>query len=892
MKMYRSLFLGSVACVLMTGISSAAHAQTAGKDAQAPQAAADTSADADAGQEVVVNGTYARSLRAATEAKRRADYGLDSISSTDIGKFPTQNVAEALQLVTGVAITRPRGEGLYVSVRGLGPQFQSTLLNGRTVALNDLIENGGANGRQFRFEMLPAEFTASIDVVKTPTADMTEGALGGNIDVKTFRPLDVGNKTTLNLRGTYTSQTHQVKPNATVIASATNADGTFGLLAGAQYWGKAVRNDRFMNFGWNLDKFTAAAAGGLAAGFYTPTRTRPTIETEQRQRLSGMISAQWRPAAGLETTLDILATRLDVAYDEFGLDIYPDDTSVSGHRPVIVPSTVKTDGKTVVAATINDVRFMASREYSLNRHDLLTVGLHQTYDADRWHLSGDANWSFAHSFHPDYRVGTVRSRAMFFAPLTYDASAGYKVIPTFTTTVDPTNPANYSLYQFNIAPKNSKDWDFFTRGDATYDVGGFFTKFAAGIEYHWRKRDYFRRDFIVATGTTTPLTSLGSGAYEQMPYDDFLKGVDGNTLRRFLVPVTGVYLNAFFTPDVQASPLTAGDLRSSFVVTEKVASGYVRADYGFDLGGIAVTGNIGARYVHTDQVASGTLTIGSAPTPASFPKTFNNVLPSFNLRAELTHDLIARLAASRVLTRPNVTDSAPRITVSTDAPTASGGNPQLVPFLATQFDGSLEWYFNRSGSLTGALFYKAMDNYITQQNVNIDIPGRGTVLLSTQVNGGNAKVYGLETAYNQVFTFLPAPFDGLGVQTSYTHTSVKASYTAGSRPIRDQLIGLSKNSFNIVGFYDKGPLSARLSYVWRDRYLSSTGSTTQAPTYTAPFGTLDGSIAVRVIPNVTLSVEAINLSGAHLYTYNDDALRFGEINYWGRTVLFGVRAQF
>ncbi|MBN9170182.1 MAG: TonB-dependent receptor, partial [Microbacterium sp.] len=90
-----------------------------------------------------------------------------------------------------------------------------------------------------------------------------------------------------------------------------------------------------------------------------------------------------------------------------------------------------------------------------------------------------------------------------------------------------------------------------------------------------------------------------------------------------------------------------------------------------------MTGNIGARYVHTDQVASGTLTIGSAPTPASFPKTFNNVLPSFNLRAELTHDLIARLAASRVLTRPNVTDSAPRITVSTDAPTASGGNPQL-----------------------------------------------------------------------------------------------------------------------------------------------------------------------------------------------------------------------
>lgn len=153
--------------------------------------------DADAAGDIVIAGSYAQSLAAATETKRQAGYGVDAINATDIGKFPAQNVAEALQLVPGVTITRPRGEGLYVSVRGLGPQFQSTLLNGRPVAINDLIENGGANGRQFRFEMLPAEFVSQIDVVKTPTPDMTEGALGGNIDVKTFRPLDVGTKTTV-----------------------------------------------------------------------------------------------------------------------------------------------------------------------------------------------------------------------------------------------------------------------------------------------------------------------------------------------------------------------------------------------------------------------------------------------------------------------------------------------------------------------------------------------------------------------------------------------------------------------------------------------------------------------------------------------------------------------
>ncbi|WP_251007844.1 TonB-dependent receptor [Sphingobium sp. BHU LFT2] len=862
--------------------------------AQSVAPAADQAAPAD-GQDdgaIVVTGTYARSLAAATETKRKAAYGVDSIASTDIGKFPTQNVAEALQLITGVAITRPRGEGLYVSVRGLGPQFQSTLVNGRTVAINDLIENGGAAGRQFRFEMLPAEFVSQIDVVKTPTADMTEGALGGNIDVKTFHPLDVGNKTTVNLRGTYTSMTDKVRPNATVLTSFKTRDDQFGFLVGAQYWAKSVRNDRFYNTGWNLNKFVqpanpVAGAEYLPTGYYTPTRTRPTIETEDRKRLSGLISAQWRPSDELETTLDVSLTRLDVEYDEFGLDIYPDDPGT-----YLVPGSVTLDGNTVTKATINNVRFMASREYSLNRHDLINVGLKQVWNPGDWHVSANANWSYAHSFHPSYAEGTVRSRMQIIAPLTYDASGGYKVAPTLSTPVDVSNPANYIYYPFNIAPKNSKDWDTYARLDVGHDLNGFITKIQAGGEYHWRKRDYWRRDFTVNITGNPPISQVVPGGYEALPFDDAFSNIPGNFPRNWATPITSAFYDTLFTDAIANAPLTAGDMRASYVVTEKILGGYVRADYGFDLGSVGITGNVGLRYVHTDQVASGTLTLGTTPTPASFPKTFNNWLPSFNLRAELTPSLIGRLAASRVLTRPNMTQTAPQISVSTDAPTASGGNPDLKPFLATQFDGSLEWYFRPNASLTGALFYKKMDDYITAQNVNTEIPGRGTVLLSTQVNGGTAKVYGIEAAYNQVFDFLPAPFDGLGFQASYTHTEVESNYTAGARPIVDQLIGLSKDSYNLVGFYDKGPISARLSYVWRGEYLSGNGSTTQTESYVAPFGSLDGNLSIRVLPKTLVSLEAINLAGARAYSYNGIKERFNEIQYYGRTFLFGIRTEF
>lgn len=854
-----------------------AFAQSAAPTAGAP-------AEAGAEGEIIVTGTYARSLAAATETKRKAAYGVDSINSTDIGKFPTQNVAEALQLVTGVAITRPRGEGLYVSVRGLGPQFQSTLVNGRTVAINDLIENGGAQGRQFRFEMLPAEFVSQIDVIKTPTADMTEGALGGNIDVKTFHPLDVGTKTTLNLRGTYTTMTEKVKPNATVLSSFKTKDDQFGILVGAQYWAKSVRNDRFYNTGWNLIPRFAQTLGG---SYYTPTRTRPTVETEDRKRLSGILSAQWRPSPELETTLDVSLTRLDVEYDEFGLDIYPDDPGTS-----IVPGSFTVVGDTVTRATINNVRFMASREYSLNRHDLVNVGLKQLWNPGDWHVAANVNWSYAHSFHPSYAQGTVRSRMQIIAPLTYDASGGYKVAPTISTPADVTNPASYIYYPFNIAPKNSKDWDSYARLDVGRDLDGILTKIQAGGEYHWRKRDYWRRDFTVNIAGNPPISQVVPGGYEALPFDDFLSGVSGNIPRRWAVPITSAFYDTLFTDAIANAPLSAGDRRASYVVTEKIFGGYVRADYAFPLGGIDISGNFGVRYVHTDQVASGTLTLGTTPTPASFPRKFNNWLPSFNLRAELTSTLIGRLAASRVLTRPNMTQTAPQISVSTDAPTASGGNPDLKPFLATQFDGSLEWYFRPNASLTGAVFYKKMDDYITARNVNIDIPGRGTVLLSTQVNGGDAKVYGVEAAYNQVFDFLPEPFDGLGFQASYTHTSVRSNYTAGARPIVNQLIGLSKNSYNLVGFYDKGPISARLSYVWRGRYLSGNGSTTQTEAYVAPFGSLDGNLSFRILPKTLLSLEGINLAGAKAYSYNGIKQRYNEIQYYGRTFLFGVRTEF
>ena len=181
----------------------------------------------------------------------------------------------------------------------------------------------------------------------------------------------------------------------------------------------------------------------------TPSRTRPTIETEHRKLYSGAVSGQWKPNSDFQTDVDVLVTRLDVDYDEFGLDIYPDDTTFA--TPQFVAGSQKVVGDTVVAATINNVRWMASRETSLNRHDLAVFGIKQAWTPGAWAFNAEYGYSRARSYHPDGKA-TTRDRIAFFGPLTYDFSRGYKSIPQLTTSVEaPTKPTASPRYFDELA---------------------------------------------------------------------------------------------------------------------------------------------------------------------------------------------------------------------------------------------------------------------------------------------------------------------------------------------------------------------------------------------------------------------------------------------------------
>ncbi len=245
------------------------------------------------GEDIVVTGVRA-SLRSAADQKRNAAQIIDAITSEDIGKFPTENVADASQRITGVQITRTRGSGTGVSVRGLPTDFTRVQLNGSTLssAIVDL-RGGGAGGnigRAFDFRLLPTEFVSAVEVTKSQTAEMQEGGLAGTINVKTVRPLELGKTTAVgSLFGVWNSNSGKTTPQASGLFSTTLADGRLGILVAGGYSRDRTETHSVNNVGWAVTSEATLRQdlkgdGDRADRFNIPSQIRTEIAREDRKR--------------------------------------------------------------------------------------------------------------------------------------------------------------------------------------------------------------------------------------------------------------------------------------------------------------------------------------------------------------------------------------------------------------------------------------------------------------------------------------------------------------------------------------------------------------------------------------------------------------------------------
>ncbi|HEY7807173.1 MAG TPA: TonB-dependent receptor [Croceibacterium sp.] len=404
--------------------------------------------------------------------------------------------------------------------------------------------------------------------------------------------------------------------------------------------------------------------------------------------------------------------------------------------------------------------------------------------------------------------------------------------------------------------------------------------------------------------------------YEVGPYQQYLGGL-GNPQTTFIpgfnYPAGGVGTNFTGTFDL------ANDQGSFRDITEKTFSPFVRANFDVMIGSMPFHFNAGLREEMTHVLSKGlgqlptaitraqgdptllTVTLGQA-TPLTAKSKYNFLLPSMDMRLEVTPTLQLRLDASRTLTRPALTYLYPQVTLSTlqrvGALTANGGAPRLKPYLSDNFDAAVEWYYQRNSYLSVDFFLKHVTNFIvggvTNQTINgvIDpTTGQPAIFhISQQVNGPAATVRGVEIALQHVFGNT-----GFGFQANATFVGTNKKYDPTDIFQSGFAVTGLANSANFVGFYDKYGFEARVAVNWRDAYLlqfgqvQNTGAFGAEPTFVNRSTTVDFSTSYQLTPNFNVFFEALNLTNETSSTHGRFKNELLDVFRYGRRFTAGVR---
>ena len=919
-KLLGGSLLAGLAAVALPAI---AHAQEAAPVTTPVNANAQT-LPTDASDDIVVTGIRA-SLERAIDVKRNADVIVDSIASEDLGKFPDSNVAESLQRITGVSIDRSAGEGQFVTVRGFGPSFNTVLVNGRSIATEN-------SGRAFSFDLLAAELISGADVYKSSNATLQDGGIGATINVKTARPLDIsGTKFIVSAKANYEELSDKFAGDAFGLVSTQTDDGRLGGLLAVSYQRRKAQVNQLADNGYYV---TDLPQLGLA-GVNIPQNFDQIVDRQDRERIGVNGTIQFRPTDNVLLTLDGL-------YNKFTVD---SQASSIGH--FFSPSEI-------TAATLDGNRTVTSLTQSINGHtdfinrtfnrptEIYAIGLNAKWDpTDLITVSSDSSFSKATSNNGGNEIFAVVG---FNNIVTFDNRSGD--LPSLTGqssfTDDVTGRAHFATREgLDVSEEvyeQKIDAEFRAESGVLKAVklGGYFLD---------RTKDnaLIRTEANVGCAYCGYAIPVPQGLLQPFNPGSFFNGAGGSFPRRWLQFDAETYF-AFLESDAAANAQDVavgrpvGSLAAflaanngydairypdSFQIGERIIGGYAQTDFGGDFAGLPWSGSVGVRYVHTDVTSDGSQQVlldlrvipGDttaytgvyAATAAAVQRksSYDDFLPSVNVKVNFADDVIGRLAASRTVTRPDLTLLAPRVSYTNLRPgnlQASGGNPDLQPYKSTNFDGSFEWYYQKGGYFTVAAFYKRVNNFIVSQVgqepftvANADgvfAGGVATFNVRRPRNLEAADVYGVELGFQHTFTYLPAPLDGFGVTANATFVESSAGVDVGSTTQTFALEGLG-NSQNAVLFYEKGPVQARVAYNHRNKFLQTLANGTGGdPIFVQPLGQFDASARYALTPNVTIFAEGVNIFNAKTQRQGRYDNQFLAIIDTGARFALGARLEF
>ncbi len=894
-------------------------------------------------EEVVVKGIR-KSVQEALTAKQENTNFVDAISAEDVGKLPDSNIAEALQRVTGVAIQRNRGEGDFVSIRGLGPNFVRSSLNGRTLLSatesRHATRSGGVDsstGREINFDVLPSEIISSLEVVKSPSAEHVEGGLGGVVDIHTQRPLDLGNKVVGSVKGAYRVFNEDAEPAVSGLFSWVSEDKSFGWLGSVSYSKRYIREDNNDSYGyWPFDAAGSIDSNGDGSGDLTgvilPFSTNPAVYQEDRERLTLQSTLQWESGNGHELTADLLYSERNIenlgALAEagtcclsFGFDGFYFGSGAAGvtnpDGSLQASGIAVNDNNTATAYTMSSQVISATDEQDID-DELLSLGLNYGFVLSDWaDFNVDVSYSEAEGKLNFQRTSMQTTGAV---PFELQIGGDQLNLKRLAGGPDLSDVSSYTTRNADAVDRYNDDSELAIGLDAV-----FASRLKAGIRYRDRTKDvHDRTTFNVNTDSFS-----AAGVTETFSVGNF---VDGDTPFPFgeIAFSDVASLKAHIIANNPGASFDSVYVPSdSYDTDERTLAGYIQLDLEGEVGSIPYAGNVGVRIVRTDTDITGffkpfridndedtgnlgkTVFLSEDISEETISSDYINVLPSLNLRFELQDDLFLRFAANKSVTRPTFKQLSPGLGIAN--PTnrfATAGNPGLVAYEAVNYDLGIEWYFADSSAVYIGAFWKTIDEFIGGSTTvdpnhgnpeadgdgdgvpdglgsSVEFFGVGFASVTQPLNQGEAEIIGLEAGYQQAFD------NGFGYILNATVIDSSAEFTSGAKEgEKIPFTGVSDYSYNLTGYYENHGFQARLAYSFRSEFVTLPSDVFGNTLYVDDYGQLDASISYLFNDNITIFVNGLNLTDEYANIYSDSPDRPVSLSYVGTRIEFGVRGSF
>ena len=846
------------------------------------------SEDQDALEEVIVVGIR-EALNNSIADKRNATEVVDSLVMGDIGELPTISIGDSLEFLPGVSGTRFRGNVDQISFRGLPQLFAQSTVNGRELT--------SGNGNRFvRYRIWPSNFFSKAVLSKSPLPDQVEGGISGVMDLQTLSALDYnGPMLNLDVRAQDSPfndnndliDDRGLRATAQFTSSTDTANGEFGLVLAADYMDNPVAIGQSYFGGYSRRTL-------FGEPVITPNTAQFSNDTEEFERIGGLVVLEWRSENGTSLKFDGIVSRTENPQKRTFFQINNLNTPNRYVNAVI-------EGGALQSGTLQNL-LVLSRFEDIDREDpAFMMGLNLKTQFGAWHAEFD-------TFMSETEVDMRLDRPLFRATnVGADFEFANSEILFSNFSKDLTDPSNWGAHQYFVTGRFQEDESHGFKVDFDRDLTGFFTGLRVGARYSNRSiyRNWPRiNNNDVRNANLYPEFAIGAldSSLFASPYIDYDLRDDtrGAFPTAFSIWNREAVLEAF--PPAEFGTPTNDDLLSRYIDNEETGlAAYIRADFETAIGGKPVTGAVGVRVVKTDLTANGfsgtpvavtdpdtgavTIEVPGDLTPARQTNDYTEVLPSLNLKIDFTDSLVGRLSVARTMARPNFIDLrlAQNLNggdIDNQPFTGSAGNPLLDPMTADQVDLTLEWYPTEGTALTGAIYYKDVSGFVVNDVRPAIIDGYQYELTSP-INLDSAEFSGIELAFRHDFDYLPAPLDGLGILLNGTlnHTSADPEYgvlkdtdeTSGEYLYdvvnrNPGVEGFAEKTASGLIFYQKGRWSIRASVKYLSDRIRNVASL-NAPNVAESQKRYDFAASFKVNKMLRLQFQAFNLTEEPLEAY-------------------------